>query len=310
MVDLPPHLLRSFVAVADAQSYTRGGLTLRLAQPTVHQHVRQLERLAGERLVEQVGKKVVVTAPGRIVYEHALRVANEAEDLSRALNETRSPNTGQIAISAATTAGEFVVPGICVGFRTRFPGVQLSISVINDAEAVDGGVASRQFEIGFHSDGRDNESLIKAPVLEESLVAIAPPGHPLLRRSRPLRPGDFADEPFVLFGANVPGASARGGRSAIRSLIETWFERERVIPQVVLSCTSIEAIKTAVRAGAGLSIVSRASVRMDDSSLSVLELADPPSRSFFLVRRRGGWESAANRAFVEFALSGAWRTPE
>lgn len=307
MVDLPPHLLRSFVAVADAQSYTRGGLTLRLAQPTVHQHVRQLERLAGEHLVEQVGKRVVLTAPGRIVYEHALRVANEAEDLSRALNETRSPNTGHISISAATTAGEFIVPHICVAFGAIFPAVQMSVSVINDAEAVDTGVASRQFEIGFHSDPRLNDNLVKAAVLEETLVGIAPPGHPFAGRGEPIHGREFADKPFVMFGSSVPGSRGRGSRSAIRSLIETWFERDHVSPQVVFSCTSIESIKTAVRDGAGVSIVSRASVRPADNSLRTFELADPPRRSFFLVRRRGGWESAANRAFVEFALSGAWR---
>ncbi len=308
MIDLPPHLLRSFVAVVDAQSYTRGGATLRLAQPTVHQHVRQLERLAGDRLVEQVGKKVVLTTPGRIVYEHALRVADEAEGLSQALNEIRSPNTGQIAISAATTAGDFVVPHICVGFSALFPAVRMSVSVINDAEAVDTGVATRRFEIGFHSDPREDDHLLKRPVLEETLIGIAPPGHPLTGLGRALTPRDFAGQRFVMFGARVPDGRTRAGRPAIRWHIETWFG-DGASPQTVLSLTSVEAIKTAVRAGAGLAIVSRASVRRDDHSLVVLELAAPPTRSFYLVRRRGGWESPANRAFVEFALSDSWHPP-
>jgi DNA-binding transcriptional LysR family regulator len=126
-----------------------------------------------------------------------------------------------------------------------------------------------------------------------------------------VRPIEISGQAFLAFEGNNPPVPARSGaRAAIRHVIDEWLEREQAVPQIVFSSTSLEAIKTAARAGAGIAIVSRASIRPDDTSLAKFELQDPPRRSFFLVRRQSGWESAAHRAFVNFALSDEWRDEE
>lgn len=311
MINLSPHLLQSFVAVADAQSYTRGGAVLQLAQPTVHQHVRQLERLTRTRLVDQAGKRVVLTAHGRLLYEYARRISSMSEELERALEDDASLEHGDLAIAAGTTAGEFVIPRICTSFTRKYPGVRTTVAVINDIVAIDRGVASRQYELGFHSDPRLEDSVLKEPLLEESLIGIAPLGHPFAGRDTPVAPGELSGQAFLAFEGNNPPVPSRSGiRAAIRYVIDEWLEREQAVPRIVFSSTSLEAIKTAVRAGAGIAIVSRASVRPEDASLARFELQDPPRRSFFLVHRDSGWESAAHRAFVAYAFSGQWRDNE
>jgi LysR family cyn operon transcriptional activator len=299
------------VAVADSQSYTRGGATLQLAQPTVHQHVRQLERITRTRLVDQVGKRVVLTSHGRLLYEYAGRIATISDELERALDDDVSLENGDLALAAGTTAGEFVIPRICTSFTQRYSGVRATVAVINDIVAIDRGVASRQYELGFHSDPRPEEGVVKEPLLEESLVGIAPVAHPFSGRTVPVRPIEISGQAFLAFEGNNPPVPARSGaRAAIRHVIDEWLEREQAVPQIVFSSTSLEAIKTAARAGAGIAIVSRASIRPGDTSLAKFELQDPPRRSFFLVRRQSGWESAAHRAFVNFALSDEWRDEE
>lgn len=307
MIDIPPHLLRSFIAVADAQSYTRGGASLFLAQPTVHQHVRQLEQLTKSKLVEQIGKKVHLTSAGRLVYEHGQSVFEQGDALSTALRDDESLATGELAIAAATTAGEFLLPRICAAFARIHPGIACGVAIINDPAQVDAAVADGIADIGFHSKDDRTPGLTKLPILEERLIGIAPAGHPLADVPGPVTPARVAQEPFVAFRGR-----ARRVRPAslafvpFTQLVDDWFARAGVEPQVKFATTSHEGIKNAVRLGAGVAIVASVAVRTDDPSLAIFELADAPRRSFVLSHRESGWRSAAWRAFVDFALSGEW----
>jgi DNA-binding transcriptional LysR family regulator len=308
MIDLPPHLLRSFVAVADAQSYTRGGATLFLAQPTVHQHIRQLERITGATLVEQIGKRVALTSAGRLVYEHALRVFEQGDALTSALADDDSLARGELAIAAATTAGEFLVPRICAAFRNRYPGITCGVAIINDPSGVDAAVADGAADLGFHSKSNRTLSLTKVPVLEERLIGIAPRGHPLGDSQKPITPESLAQERLVAFR---PGAHRARNRPSdvipFTQLVDDWFTAGGAEPRVQFSTTSHEAIKNAVRLGLGVAIVASVAVRPDDPSLCTFELADPPRRSFVIVYRQTGWRSAAWEAFVKFVTSNEWR---
>lgn len=300
MIDLPPHLLRSFVAVADAHSYTRGGATLFLAQPTVHQHVRQLERLTGATLVQQIGKRVHLTSAGRLVYEHSQRVFEQSDALTSALSNDDSLATGDLAIAAATTAGEFVVPGICAEFARRYPGITCGVSIINDPSMVDAAVADGTVDLGFHSKSNRTLGLTKVPLLEERLVGIAPPGHRFGSMAEPVTPSMLADEPFLAFQGRTHRPRNRPADVVpFTQLVDDWFAAGGAEPRVRFATTSHEAIKNAVRVGLGVAVVASVSVRPDDPSLCTFALAEAPKRSFVLTYRDTGWRSTAWEAFVE-----------
>lgn len=305
MIELPPHLLRSYVAVADAQGYARGGASLFLAQPTVHQHVRQLERLTGAKLVEQVGKRVQLTSQGRLVYDHALRAFEQADTLERALADDRSLAAGELSIAAPSTAGDFLVPRICAGFRGPFPGITVGVAIINDPTGVDQAVAAGQADMGLHSKTNHVPGLTKVTVIEERLVGIAPPGHPLGNSREAIRPQDLVGERFVAFQGRLHRAR-NPAPVPFTQLVDDWFAAADVWPNVRFAATSHEGIKNAVRLGVGVAIVASVAVRPDDESLCTFELAHAPRRSFVLVYRQSGWRSSAWKAFVEYTRSGDW----
>src|SRR5690606_24503211 len=112
---------RSFVAVAELGNYTHAAQRLFLSQPGIYQHVRQLEAATGTRLVEQDGKRVVLTQHGRAVLEYAQRLQQEEADLLQHLRDDDSLASGTIAIAAGTTAAEFILPRISVAFRKLYP---------------------------------------------------------------------------------------------------------------------------------------------------------------------------------------------
>lgn len=97
-----------------------------------------------------------------------------------------------------------------------------------------------------------------------------------------------------------------GWAGSVQQLADGWFNAMGVRVESKLVIGTLQGMKTAVRAGAGVALASKHAVRDDDTSLARFQLANPPRRSFFIVRRDGGWESQVLRSFHEFAESLEW----
>jgi len=295
--------VQCFLAVAEHESYTKAAAALLLSQPGVHQHVRKLEAQLRTKLVEQHGKRVVLTEHGRVVYKYARKLHDEETDLIRYLRDDVSLGQGQLRIAAGTTAAEFILPTAAVAFHREHPGIHIQIRATGTNDEVDSGVADRRYDLGFHSDPTPWPGVDKFPFLKDILVGIAPSGHRLAGSSRKLTPTDLAREEFIHFGPPEP---VRTRVAPIQSLINDWFAAAGVESTSRLVIGALEGLKRAVRDGGGVAIVSRYSVDPDDPSLVMFPLAAPPERHFYLVSRDHGWESNVVRAFREFVVSLTW----
>lgn len=304
---VPTHQLRSFLAVAELGNYTHAAQRLFLSQPGIYQHVRQLEATVGTKLVEQHGKRVVLTQHGRVVFEYARKMEQEEGELLQRLRDDESLAAGTVSIAAGSTAGEFVLPRIIVAFQRRYPQIAVRVAVLSTIDNVERSVLERRFDLGFHSEPRPAEGLTKTPFLHDELVGIAPRDHRFVTSGRRIAARTVATEPFVAFAA-APNAPLSG--ALIRVMTEEWFAEAEQGPDLKLSLGTLEGIKNAVRAGGGVGIVSRFAVREDDPSLGIFPLVRPPRRSFIVVSRTGGWEPKVVRAFREFAENLEWLSPE
>lgn len=301
-LELNSRALACFLAVAEHESYTRAAAALSLSQPGVHQHVRKLESDLKTRLVEQHGKRVVLTEHGRVVYQYARRADDEEKDLMRYLLDDISLGQGQLRIAAGTTAAEFVIPTVAVAFQRRYPGVQIRVRATGTNDEVDAGVADRSYDLGVHSDPTPHPGLDKVEFLADTLVGIAPTGHWLTKLKRPASATDVAKESFIHFGIPDPGVRV----APIQQLINGWFAAAGVTPRSRLNIGALSGMKRAVREGAGVAIVSSYAADTDDPALTAFKLASPPRRGFFVVSRDRGWESNVVRTFREFIISLCW----
>ena len=302
-MELNSQALECFLAVAEHESYTKAAAALSLSQPGVHQHVRKLETRLRTKLVEQHGKRVVLTEHGRVVYQYARHSKDEETDLIRYLRDDASLTQGQLRLAAGTTAAEFIIPTIAVRFQREHPGIQIRVRATGTNDEVDAGVLDRSFDLGIHSDSTPTPGVDKTPFLADTLLGIAPAGHALTKMRRPVAPADIVREPFVHFGPNDPHQARR---APIQLLISDWFAAGGVEPMSRLNVGALEGIKRAVRDGAGIAIVSSYAVDPDDSGLGTFRLASPPQRAFFLISRDRGWESHVVRAFREYVVSLCW----
>lgn len=292
------HLLRSFVLVAEATSYTRAAEAQFLGQPTVYQHIRQLERIYGTRLVEQSGKRACLTEHGRLVYDYARRILALADELTEVLHDDVTLRGGSLILAAGTTPGEFLLPQICVRFQTLHPAIDLHLRIVNSPTGIDEGVQAHTMDLGFHSDPTPRPGIVKEVLVSDTLILLVPSGHRLAGR-RSVRPQDLEGERLIRFEASFS--------ASLTERADAWVATAGIKVPSTLTVNSLQAVKSAVRAGGGVAIASEHAVRLDDHSLAFITLADGPTRQLFVVSRETGWHSHLLHAFHQFVLTGAWR---
>ena len=287
--------LRVFEAVARHLSYTRASQELHLSQPAVSMQVRQLEEAVGIPLFEKLGKRTELTEAGREVYNYSRTINRSLAELEEVMQSLKGVSSGRLNIAVASTVNYFA-PRLLAVFHQRYPGISPRLDVTNretlvrllESNAVDlalMGLPPTEVEV-------DSEAFMDNP-----LVVIAPPGHPLAGAPRiPL--AWLADETFVM---REPG-------SGTRQAMERFFKEQGVAIRHGMQMTRNEAVKQAVRSGLGLSVVSLHTIELEleTGRLRVLDVEGfPLARQWHLVYRRGKRLSPAARAFRDFVVGEA-----
>jgi DNA-binding transcriptional LysR family regulator len=283
--------LEIFLAVAQAKSFTRAAEMLHVSQSTLSQHVLELERDLGVRLFDRLGRAVTLTEGGRLLEEHATRIATTVASARRALDELKGLERGSLVVGASTTPGIYVLPGIVAAFGRRYPGISITLQIGNSqvieervrADTVDLGV------VGGHVLGA-RERCVAAGLLDE-LLLIVPPRHPWARR-REILPRELADVPLLM----------REQGSATRLVTERTLRQAGVRFNAVMQLDHIEAIKQAVMAGLGLAFVSMHAVRgeIETRRLCGLRLKGlRVRRHFHVIHNEARTLTGSGRAFMD-----------
>ncbi|HFC53685.1 MAG TPA: LysR family transcriptional regulator [Gammaproteobacteria bacterium] len=284
--------LKVFHTAARHLSFTRAAEELHLTQPAVSMQIKQLENSAELPLFEQLGKKIYLTAAGKELFDYARNILLQLEEMEQVLEQMRGVRAGRLDISVATTANYFAT-WLLAEFSQNHPDVTIKLDVTNRAGLL------QQLE---HNDkdlvimGRPPEQrdLVAEPFMDNPLVIIAAPGHPLCGEERiPLQ--RLQGETFVV----------REQASGTRSAMERFFSTRDITLNTGMEMTSNEAIKQAVEAGLGLGIVSVHTVKreLEAGHLVTLNAEEfPILRHWYVVYRRGKRLSPAARRFREFVL--------
>ena len=280
-----------FLAVARERSFSRAAKRIRSSQPTLSEHVGELERELGRKLFTRHGREVTLTEAGRVFDQYASRVAATVEEARQAMDELDGLSHGSLLIGASTTPGLYVMPGIIAAFRTRYPGVELKLQVAN-SQVIEERVKDRELDLGVvggHSVASGEECL--AAGLLDELVLIVPPGHAWAAR-REIAPEALAGQPLLL----------REEGSATRSVTERALQRAGVKFKAVMELDHTEAIKQSVMAGFGVAFVSTYAVGGEVASgrLRAVRLRGlRVQRHFHVIHHESRRVTASARAFME-----------
>ena len=286
---------RVFDAVARHLSFSRAAEELHLSQPAVSMQVRGIEVILGLPLTEQIGKKIFLTEAGREVLHASQAITARLDDLQANLAQLRGVDSGRLNLAATSTVNA-VATDILARFRGKHSGVSIHLDVSNRA-AVLNLLATNHTDIAIMGQVPEDLGLEATRFMDNPLVVIAPPGHPLVNKKK-VAVQDMASESFLV----------RETGSGTRGAMERFFAAKGLEIRTSMEMSSNEAIKQAVQAGLGLGILSLQTLEMELAlkRLVVLKVEGfPIMRHWYIVHRADKRLSPAAQAFKAFVLEPA-----
>jgi DNA-binding transcriptional LysR family regulator len=290
--------LEVFAQVVDARSFSRAAEALRLTQSTVSEHVRLLEDELGTRLFDRLGRETVPTRAGELLHGYAKRLLALRAEARQAIDQFLGQISGTLVVGASTIPGEYVLPPLIGRFREKYPQVSIALQ-ISDSRGIVQAVLDGQVEVGVVGAHPGHRSVEARELMPDELVVVVPPGHPWFGR-RQVTLEDLRTERLVVREA---GSGSREALEHALAEAGTGLAAMRVIAEM----GSTGAIKQAVKAGVGLSIVSKRAVEEEcqHGLLWCVKLKDlPVTRHFYVVTHASRSRSPLCQAFLDFLDAG------
>ena len=291
--------LEIFAKVAELGSFSRAAEALFLTQPTVSEHVRALEEELGVQLLDRLGRGATPTPAGLLVLGYAQRMLALGRETRQALDQFLGRMSGQLVVGGSTIPGEYVLPGLIGQFKAKYPDISISL-LIASSRRVSEWVEEGRVEIGVAGAEPESRALRSRALMADEMVLAVPADHAwATRKSVALE--DVRREPLIL---RERGSGSRAAFERALASVNLDLSSFRVVGEL----GSTQAVKQAVRAGVGISVISKRAVEDECRArlLVCVKVRDlPVSRSFYLVTHRDRTRSPVAQAFVEFVESQA-----
>jgi DNA-binding transcriptional LysR family regulator len=287
--------LAAFCAVVDRRSFSQAAELLGVSQPAVSLQIRSLEERLGTQLIDRSGRRVEPTEAGLRLYRGAQRLlALEEQLVDEVAAGAAGPLRGRLELGASSGPGETVLPLLLGEFQQRHPDVHVALSV-HDTQTIVDLVARRELELGVVGASRRHRGVAFEPFFRDEVILVCPPGHAFAGRTIDL--DELKGEPLILMQEGA----------GVRQVIEDELRRAGVRLRdldVRLELGVKESVRIAVRAGFGVSFISRTSVEADLAEGAIAEARVEglePAREISLVRATGRRPTRVAETFVAFA---------
>lgn len=286
--------LEIFAKIVDLKSFSRAAEAVYLTQPTVSGHIQSLEEELGVKLLDRLGREVSPTKAGKVLYDYAKRIVALRDEARQALDQLMGRMKGEIVVGGSTIPGEYLLPAIIGRFRDKYPEVTVVLKIGDTAEIINK-VLEGECEAGIVGSRVDDNRLEYSEFVKDELVLIASSGYPLQKKGS-VTAEELIPMPFVM------RERGSGSRMTIeKRLLEMGVDPSGI--NVVAEMGSTEAVKQAVKAGLGVSIVSSVAVteELRHKTLKVIPFKGKRFlRSFYIVSHRARTVSPIGQVFLDF----------
>lgn len=272
MMRLDLSLVEVFCCVYEESSFSRAAERLSISQPTVSGHIKNLEEYLGTKLFDRLPRQVIPTRAGQLLYQRGYAILKEKEaalqDLQRFLHRIE----GSLIISGSAIPGEYVLPKLISSFRSQYRAVRVELKIA-DPKIVCAETLSGEAELGFTC------SKVEMPGLEfrhfaASELALVVPNNEEWSAVKSITLEQLAEKPFL----------AREAGSGMRLEVERKMGRPLDGFNVVGTFGSNCAVREALKAGMGVSVVSLLSVQSEvtNGELKIVEVEGADTQPFDL----------------------------
>ena len=262
--DLDLHKLEIFYWVAEHKSFSQAAELLSLRQPTISAHVQELEKAVGGKLLYRMPGKISLTPLGLMLAERAKNLLAFKRETVAAVEQFHGTLSGELWVGGSSVPGEYLLPQKLGEFTKKFPQVK-PILRIGDSAGVIADLLDGKVEIGFVGYNDDDGRLIFEKIWDDEMIVAVPKGHPWSMR-KTIEVADLRSEKFI---SREHGS---GTLDSIGKLLARRKQPGRELLNITMELGSTAAVKEALMAGYGFSILSRISIRHELDQGSIVEV--------------------------------------
>ncbi|TVQ41847.1 MAG: LysR family transcriptional regulator [Gloeocapsa sp. DLM2.Bin57] len=292
MIHATLHQLAVFEATARLGSFTRAAEELYITQPTVSSQIKQLTKVIGLPLFEQIGKRLYLTEAGKELLKTCQDIFERLDNFEMKIADLKGTKQGKLRLAVITTA-KYFIPRILGAFCEQYPGIDVSLDVTNH-QKMQRQMLENDHDLYILSQPPEEVDLHSQPFLENPLVVVARSDHPLAKEKNiPIE--SLNHEPFIM----------REEGSGTRAAVLELFERNQIRVAVRLELGSNEAIKQAIAGGLGISVLSQHTLisQIPNPELVILDVQHfPIRRRWYVAHLSGKRLSIIAQTFLDYLI--------
>ena len=275
-----------FLTVAETRHFTQAAQRLQIAQPSLSQQIKALERSLGAELFDRVRGNITLTPAGEALLPIAERITADVEIARQEVRELIQLRSGRVRLGAPPSLLTGLLPGVARLYRQRYPGIRLVIDESGSrdlvAKAATGGLDLALLVLPLHA---EDPALVTTPLLREDLVVVSSIHEPAPTDGRPITISQLRGRPMVMFR---PGYD-------LREVTVGACRRAGFAPTLAVEGGEMDAVLSMVEAGLGLAVLP-STVVAGRATHRVTPIAAPGlSRTIGLAHRRGAQPPRAAR---------------
>lgn len=282
---------RTFCSIARKGNFSAVAEDLFMSQSAVSQQIQALERRYGVVLFDRGSKGATLTEPGLILFEKAQQILDIEDEINNEFDDLRGLKGGELHVGASTTVGNYLMPFYLGEFKRRYPEVKVSL-IVENTRIIEDQLLAGLYQLAVVEHDVQNPSLIKQSIERDELILFISPRHPWVGRES-ITKQELMEEPFI----------TREAGSGTRDVIDATLAKAGVTKlNVAMELGNSSAIKTAVQAELGVSILSRRAIhpQLESGIIKQVRIKDVTlERDFFLVTVAERYASPASTKFME-----------
>ena len=294
-IDFDLRQLEIFCKVLELESFSKAANAVFLAQASVSERIATLEGMVGTRLFDRMGRQVVPTAAGKLLYKHACLLLEMKKAACNEMQDFLGIKKGEIHIGGSTIPGEYILPKVIGRFREKHPFVSVILNIADTSE-IEKRVLKGDLELGVVGSKSSQGSLICTELWDDELVLAVSNRHKWAGKTE-IMINHLFKEPFIL----------RETGSGTLKIIKEYFKMSGSDNinslNVVARFGSSTAVKEGIKSGLGISILSSRALKTELKSgiLKALKIKQLSMlRKFYLIRDKRRSVSPLCHAMVDF----------
>lgn len=298
-IDFDLRQLEIFCKVVELRSFSKAANAVFLTQASVSERIANLEKAIGTKLLDRLGRTIVPTKTGEILYKHGILLLDMKRTADLELEDFLGIRRGGISMGGSTIPGEYILPGILNDFQKKYPFISIEL-IIADTREISDRVREGYLELGVVGSKAANEHFIFHELWQDVLVLAIPAKHRWAKmKSVPIT--DLSTEPFI----------ARETGSGTLRIIDEYLDN--VKPGLSQSLNMVArlgtstAVKEGIKSGLGVSILSSRALdtELKAGILKTVKIKGLPtmSRRFYLIRDKRRIASPLCQAMIDFLLA-------